>query len=172
MPYEFHHEGYLVSDDPARLDVDAIHAFLVRSHWGIGIPREVVARSVANSLCLGIYAAAGEQVGLVRVISDYATFAYVCDVYVLEPHRGRGLSKARCACTPRIRNSRTSAGIIWSPRTSTGFTRSSVFLSSRNPSATWKSAMSVFTSASPRTRRRNWGFPVQSSPRAILAARA
>lgn len=94
MPYEFHHEGYLVSDDPARLDVDAIHAFLVRSHWGIGIPREVVARSVANSLCLGIYAAAGEQVGLVRVISDYATFAYVCDVYVLEPHRGRGLSKA------------------------------------------------------------------------------
>ena len=105
MPHELHHDGYLISDDPARLDADAVHAYLTQSYWAAGVPRHVVARSLANSLCLGIYAppaitppvpmhAAGEQVGLVRVISDYATFAYLCDVYVLEPHRGRGLSKA------------------------------------------------------------------------------
>jgi GNAT superfamily N-acetyltransferase len=94
MPHEIQHAGYLISDDPARLDVGAIHAYLTRSYWAEGIPRETVARSVVNSLCLGIYAPTGEQVGLVRVISDYTTFAYLCDVYVLEPHRRRGLSKA------------------------------------------------------------------------------
>jgi GNAT superfamily N-acetyltransferase len=94
MPHELQHEGYLISDDPARIDVDAVHAFLSRSYWAQDIPRDVVARSIANSLCLGIYAPDGAQVGLIRVISDYTTFAYLCDVYVLEAHRGRGLSKA------------------------------------------------------------------------------
>lgn len=94
MPHELRHESYLISDDPARIDVDAVHAFLSRTYWAEGIPREIVARSLANSLCLGIYDADGKQVGLVRVISDYTTFAYVCDVYVLEAHRGHGLSKA------------------------------------------------------------------------------
>jgi GNAT superfamily N-acetyltransferase len=94
MPHELRHDGYLISDDPTRIDIDAVHAYLSRSYWAEGIPRDVVARSIANSLCLGTYAPAGEQVGLVRAISDYATFAYLCDVYVLEPHRGRGLSKA------------------------------------------------------------------------------
>jgi GNAT superfamily N-acetyltransferase len=94
MPLTLHHDGYTMSDDPARLDVDAVHAYLTRSYWAAGIPREVVARSLANSLCLGIYAPAGGQVGLVRVISDYTTFAYLCDVYVVEEHRGRGLAKA------------------------------------------------------------------------------
>ena len=94
MPHEQHHEGYLISDDSALLNVDAIHAFLVRSYWAAGVSREVIARAVANSLCLGIYAPSREQVGLIRVISDYTTFAYLCDVYVLEPHRGRGLAKA------------------------------------------------------------------------------
>ena len=92
--HEVAHQGYLISDAAARLDIDAVHAFLARSYWAAGIPREVVARSLANSLCLGIYAADGAQVGLVRVVTDYATFAYLCDVYVLEAHRGRGLSKA------------------------------------------------------------------------------
>lgn len=94
MPHEIQHAGYLISDDPARLDVDAIHAYLSRSYWAEGIPRDIVARAVANSLCIGIYTPADEQVGLVRVITDYTTFAYLCDVYVLEPHRKRGLSKA------------------------------------------------------------------------------
>jgi hypothetical protein len=94
MPHEFAHSGYVISDDPSRLNVDAIHAYLSRSYWAAGVPREIVARSLAHSLCLGIYAPGGDQVGLVRVISDYTTFAYLCDVYVLEGHRGRGLAKS------------------------------------------------------------------------------
>ena len=94
MPHELLHSGYLISDDASRLDVDAVHAYLTRSYWAEGIPRTIVERSLANSLSLGIYASTEEQVGLVRVISDYTTFAYLCDVYVLEAHRGRGLAKA------------------------------------------------------------------------------
>lgn len=94
MAHESTHQGYIVSDDPAWLDAAAIHAYLTRSYWAEGIPLRTVAESLANSLCLGIYAPNGTQVGLVRVISDYATFAWLCDVYVLEEHRGRGLAKA------------------------------------------------------------------------------
>jgi len=83
---------YAISTDPARLDVDAIHAYLARSYWAPGIPREIVARSLEASLCFGLYH--GEaQVGLARVVTDRATYAYLCDVYVLEEHRGRGLGK-------------------------------------------------------------------------------
>ncbi|MEO7412784.1 MAG: GNAT family N-acetyltransferase [Opitutaceae bacterium] len=94
MPHQTKHYDYLLSDDPALLEVDAVHAYLARSYWCENIPREVVALSLKNSLCLGIYAPEGEQVGLLRVISDYATFAYLCDVYVLEPHRKLGLATA------------------------------------------------------------------------------
>ena len=94
MPHESRHEDYLISDERSKLDVDAIHAFLSRSYWAGGIPHGLVARAVENSLCLGVYDAQDRQVGLARVISDYATFAYPCDVYILEPHRGLGLGKA------------------------------------------------------------------------------
>lgn len=94
MPHETVHAGYHLTDDPARIDVDAVHAFLSRCYWATGIPRETVARSLAHSLCLGIYAPDGAQVGLFRIVTDRATFAYLCDVYVLESHRGRGLAKA------------------------------------------------------------------------------
>lgn len=94
MPHELFHAGYLISDDPTRLSVDAVHTYLARSYWCENIPREIVARAMENSLCIGLYTAEGEQIGLVRIVSDYATFAYLCDVYVLELHRGRGLSKA------------------------------------------------------------------------------
>jgi GNAT superfamily N-acetyltransferase len=89
--------SYTISDDSNRLDLRAIHAYLSRSYWSEGIPFETVRRAVRSSLCIGAYDAAGAQVGLVRVISDYATFCYVCDVYVLEDHRGRELSKAMLA---------------------------------------------------------------------------
>ena len=83
---------YDISTDPSRLQLDAIHAYLVRSYWSPGIPRDVVARAIANSLCFGIHL--GErQVGFARVITDKASFAYLADVYVLEEHRGQGLSK-------------------------------------------------------------------------------
>lgn len=86
--------SYTVSDDPSLLDPRAIHAYLARSYWSPDIPLEVVERAVRGSLCIGAYDPAGAQVGLARFISDYATFCYVGDVYVLEDHRGQGLSKA------------------------------------------------------------------------------
>jgi len=88
---------YLISTDPGLLDVDAVHAFLTRSYWSEGIPRGVVARALANSMCFGLYHEEGTgprvQAGLARVVTDRATYAYLCDVYVLEGHRGRGLGK-------------------------------------------------------------------------------
>ena len=86
--------AYTLSDDPGRLDLRAIHTYLTRSYWSAGIPFELAARAVRGSLCVGAYDGAGAQIGLVRLVSDYATFCYVCDVYVLEEHRGQGLSKA------------------------------------------------------------------------------
>lgn len=94
-----HVGSYTISDDSTRLDLRAIHAYLTRSYWSAGIPVELVEQAVRRSLCIGAYDAAGAQVGLVRLISDYATFCYVCDVYVLEEHRGQGLSKAMLAMT-------------------------------------------------------------------------
>ncbi len=86
--------AYEISTDPARLDVHAMHAYLARSYWSPGIPLDTVERAARNSLCFGVYErASGAQVGLARVVTDYATFAYICDVYVLEEHRGHGLGK-------------------------------------------------------------------------------
>jgi GNAT superfamily N-acetyltransferase len=89
--------AYVISDDPLRLDVAAIHSYLRRAYWSEQIPFEIMERALRGSLCIGAYAGDGSQVGLARFISDYATFCYVCDVYVLEEHRGRGLSKAMMA---------------------------------------------------------------------------
>lgn len=100
---------YTVSDDPARLDLHAMHAYLRRAYWSEQIPFEVIEQAARGSLCIGAYDAAGGQVGLARFISDYATFCYVCDVYVLEEHRGRGLSKAMVAMAmshPRLQGLR------------------------------------------------------------------
>jgi GNAT superfamily N-acetyltransferase len=82
-----------LSTDAAEMDVDAIHAYLSgESYWAAGIPRDVVERAVRNSLCFGIFDG-GAQVAFARVITDRATFAYLADVYVLQPYRGRGLGK-------------------------------------------------------------------------------
>jgi GNAT superfamily N-acetyltransferase len=81
-----------VSTDPARIDLDVVHGFLTTSYWAAGIPRELVERSIRNSICFGAYVE-GRQVGFARVISDRATFAYVCDVFALPSHRGRGVGK-------------------------------------------------------------------------------
>ncbi len=87
-------DSYEISSDPARLDIDAIHAYLARSYWSPGIPREIVARAVTHSLCFGAYQkATGKLVGFARVVTDHATFAYLCDVYVLEEHQGQALGK-------------------------------------------------------------------------------
>jgi GNAT superfamily N-acetyltransferase len=85
-------DGYSVTTDKGRLDIEAIHAFLTRSYWSPGVAIETVRRAIANSLCFGVFHGM-EQVGLARVITDKATFAYLADVYILESHRGKGLSK-------------------------------------------------------------------------------
>lgn len=84
---------YSLSTDRSRLDLPAIHAYLSQeSYWSKGIPYEIVARAIQNSLCFGVYKGQ-TQVGFARVISDYTTFAYLCDVFILEPYRGQGLGK-------------------------------------------------------------------------------
>ncbi len=89
-PFEARRGGYAVSTDPARLDLDVIHAFLVTSYWSPGIPRATVERAIAGSLNFGLYAG-DAQIGFARVVTDRATFAYLADVFVLPAHRGSGL---------------------------------------------------------------------------------
>jgi GNAT superfamily N-acetyltransferase len=92
LHYEVRKREITISTDPARLDVEVIHNFLSRSYWAEGIPKEMVERSLRGSICFGVYER-GRQVGFARVISDCATFAYLADVFILESHRGKGLSK-------------------------------------------------------------------------------
>ncbi|MFN7930773.1 MAG: GNAT family N-acetyltransferase [Blastocatellia bacterium] len=93
MNYEWQQGEFVISTDPARLDVATIHNFLAHeSYWAQGRTKELVQRSIANSLVFGIYNGE-QQVGGCRVVTDYATFAWLCDVFVLEAFRGLGLSK-------------------------------------------------------------------------------
>ena len=92
--FERKRDGYLLSDNPELLDIDAIYEFLTHSYWALGIPRDAVARAIANSLYFGLFTdSARQQVGFARFITDAATFAYLCDVYVLPAHRRRGLGQ-------------------------------------------------------------------------------
>ena len=85
--------NYSVSSDKTRLDLDFIHHYLsTRAYWCLRIPYETVRRSVEHSLCFGVYCD-DRQIGFARVITDYATIAYLGDVFIVEEHRGQGLSK-------------------------------------------------------------------------------
>lgn len=95
---EYRKEQFLISTDRAKLDVDSIHAFLSRSFWDSqGISRETVERAIRSSLCFGVYDGQ-QQIGFARVVTDGATFAYLCDDYILESYRGRGLGKWLMEC--------------------------------------------------------------------------
>jgi GNAT superfamily N-acetyltransferase len=85
-------DQYEITCDKTRLDIDAIQRFLAQSYWSPGVPRTVVERAIANSLCFAIFYE-NRQIGFARVVTDEATFAYLADVYVLPEHRGKGLSK-------------------------------------------------------------------------------
>ena len=84
--------NYTFSTDKMKLDIKVIHDFLSQSYWSKDIPIEIVKRSIENSLCFGVYLN-DKQVGFARVISDNATFGYLADVFIVEEHRGKGLSK-------------------------------------------------------------------------------
>lgn len=86
-----------IDDARERIDLDVVHGYLTRSYWAAGIPKELVARSVERSLVFGVYRAT-VQVGFARVVTDGATFAWLCDVFVLESERGHGLSKRLMEC--------------------------------------------------------------------------
>jgi GNAT superfamily N-acetyltransferase len=94
---ETRQDEYLISTDPKKLQPEKVHAFLTTAYWSAGIPLAVVKTALSNSLCFGLYHR-GEQVGLSRVVTDYSTFAYLCDVYVLEAHRGKGLGQWLVEC--------------------------------------------------------------------------
>jgi GNAT superfamily N-acetyltransferase len=89
---EWRKGDYLVSTDNHRLDLAVIHGFLTTSYWAEGIPFDIVKKSIDHSLNFGLYRG-DQQIGFARVITDYATFAYIGDVFILEEYRGRGLSK-------------------------------------------------------------------------------
>ncbi len=84
---------YLISTDPGRLDLALVHRYLSEeAYWSPGVPREVVERSIEHSLNFGVYRG-DEQAGFARVVTDYATFAWLADVFVVEHHGRRGLGK-------------------------------------------------------------------------------
>jgi GNAT superfamily N-acetyltransferase len=97
-PYHSWTRGeFEINTDPGRIDLAMVYEFLTNSYWAGGVPREIVARSIQNSLCFGIYRGM-QQVGFARAITDYATFAYVADVFVIQSYRGRGLGKWLMEC--------------------------------------------------------------------------
>jgi len=96
-PVAYHRGEFVVTTDRAQLSEELIHEFLSQSYWAEGIPRETVARSMRNSLCFGLFEGS-RQIGFARVITDYATFAYLADVFILAGYRGRGLGKFLMEC--------------------------------------------------------------------------
>ena len=88
--FERKRERFRITTDVEEMDLDAVHAYLTRSYWAEGISKNLVARSIEGSLCFGLLDGS-RQIGFARVVSDGATFAWLCDVYVLEEHQGRGL---------------------------------------------------------------------------------
>jgi GNAT superfamily N-acetyltransferase len=83
---------YRITTDPSAIDVEVVHGYLTRCYWSPGIPREIVERAVANSLCFGVFHGSA-QVGFARLITDRATFAYLADVFILEAYQGKGLGR-------------------------------------------------------------------------------
>jgi hypothetical protein len=96
---EKHAGEFYASSDPAKLDLPFVHDWLCNvSYWSKGIPFKLVERLVQNSLCFGVYHQSGKQVGFGRVVTDYTTFAWVTDVFIIDEYRGKGLSLLLMNC--------------------------------------------------------------------------
>ena len=89
---DFIKDGFTISTEKEKLDIDVIHSFLNSTYWAEGISKEIIRRSIEGSLCFGVFEN-NRQVGFARMITDKATFAYLADVFIIEEYRGRGLSK-------------------------------------------------------------------------------
>jgi GNAT superfamily N-acetyltransferase len=94
---EYKRDQFIISDDPARLDFEAIFDFLSRAYWADKRPREVIEKSIRHSKNFGVYNGS-QQIGFARVVTDFATFAYLCDVFVHEDHRGKAIGKWMMEC--------------------------------------------------------------------------
>ena len=90
-------EKYSITTDKSKIDISVVHCFLTTSYWSEKISVEIVQKSIDNSLCFGVYSE-NKQIGFARVISDYATFAYLADVFIIDEERGKGLSKWLMEC--------------------------------------------------------------------------
>ena len=90
--FETHRDQFTISTDPSRLDVDIIADMLTRAYWAQGRTREMISRYLQHSLTFGLYDGS-RQIGLARVVTDYTTFAWLCDVFIHEDYRGHGLGK-------------------------------------------------------------------------------
>ena len=88
----FTKDGFYISTENEKMDIELIHSFLTRSYWAEGIPKEIIRKSVEGALCFGVFEK-DKQVGFARMITDKATFAYLADVFIIEEYRGLGLSK-------------------------------------------------------------------------------
>ncbi|WP_370422758.1 GNAT family N-acetyltransferase (plasmid) [Pantoea vagans] len=95
--HEWHKNNYLISTDREKLDVQAIHRYLTTSTWAKDIHQDTVSASIENSLNFGVYQN-GNQIGFACLITDFATFAYLCDVYILEEYQGEGLGRWVMEC--------------------------------------------------------------------------
>jgi len=91
-PFEVTRDTLILSTDPQRLDLEAVCGFLSQSYWAQNRTRSTIERALHNSLVFGVYDE-GRMVAMARVVTDYATFAWLCDVFVSEDHRGRGIGK-------------------------------------------------------------------------------
>jgi GNAT superfamily N-acetyltransferase len=95
---EYVKDKYVISTDKSKFDIKAIHAFLsTQAYWAMNRPLEVVQKAIENSYCFGVFDE-GKQIGLARVVTDYATFAWLCDVFIIPEYRGLGLSKWLVEC--------------------------------------------------------------------------
>lgn len=95
--FEANRDPYLISTDPTLIDLDVVHGFISHTYWANGISRERMERAVSNSLMFGVYLGEErQQIGGARIVTDHATFAYLADVFIVEEHQGKGLSKWLC----------------------------------------------------------------------------
>ncbi len=97
MHTEWQRDDYMLTDDKMRLDFDVVCSLLHATYWASSRPREIIAKSMNHSICFALLHS-GQQVGFARVVTDYATFAWICDVIIAPEHQGRGLGKWMMEC--------------------------------------------------------------------------
>jgi len=97
MPTEYQRDTYTISTDKSRLDINVLYDFLHTCYWSPGIPKATIQKGIEHSMCFGMYDG-NAQIGFARVITDYTTFGYLCDVFILEQYRSKGLAKWLMRC--------------------------------------------------------------------------